>query len=171
MRYPAKRTKYCKTVGKTRVENVARILRNLGFVVITLEPERHDVDVWVFKRDNETCWRQESVLVIEVTNWARNIYMDFRRVKRIIENFNNPRYHNSGKLLVFSFKKNIENQMNFFEGLDIDFLEMGFQTQPLRYYVFYRNQGQASGMRPNNRATKNLVKKKLEAYLTEKDLI
>ena len=43
-RYPIKRTKYCKTVGKTRVENIAKILQDLGFSVTIRNPEAHDVD-------------------------------------------------------------------------------------------------------------------------------
>lgn len=161
-RYPVKRTKYCKTVGKIRVENIAEILQNLGFSVTIRNPESHGVDVWVFKEGN-------LVLVIEVLNWRKNVYMDLNRAKAIRQNFSSSYYNNLRKLLVFSFIENIENQMNYFEGLDIDFLELGFQTQP--YYEFYAIQGLASGMRPNNLATRNLVKRKLVAYLAGRGLM
>lgn len=161
-RYPVKRTNYCKTVGKTRVENAAGILRNLGFTVAVREPECHGVDVWVFKDGS-------LVLVIEVLNWRKNVYMDLNRAEAIRQNFSNPYYHNLRKLLLFSFIENIKNQMSYFEGVDIDFLALGFQTQP--YYMFYAIQGLASDMRPNNLATRNLVRRKLVAYLTQINLI
>lgn len=166
MRYPALKTMYNKIVGKTRVDNIAEILRNLGFRVRVGKIEGDDVDIWVFKEE-------ELVLVIEVLNWKRQSYLDFKRASRIRENFTNPYYRNSRKLLIFSFWRNIKNQMRFFEGLDIDFLELGFQTQPLPYYVWFLSLGQVreEGRRPNNLATKNLVRKKLLAYLTERNLI
>lgn len=165
-RYPVRRTKYSKTVGKTRVENITEILQNLGFTVFVGKPENDDVDIWVFKEE-------KLVLVIEVLNWKRQNYLDFKRVTRIRENFTNPCYQNSRKLLIFSFWKNIENQMNFFEGLDIDFLELGFQTQPLPYYIWFLNRGQVreEGRRLNNLATKTFVKRKLLTYLGKKNLI
>ena len=61
--------------------------------------------------------------------------------------------------------------MEFFDGLDIDFLEMGFQTQPIPYYLFYLNRRSASDMRPNDEMTREIVRRKLMAYLTEKNLI
>ena len=97
--------------------------------------------------------------------------MDFNRAMAIRENFSNPYYENLRKLLIFSFKKNVENQMNLFYGLDIDFLELEFQTQPLPYYIFYLIQGLASDMRPNNLTTRKLVKRKLILYLKERNLI
>lgn len=164
VRYPVERTEYCKTVGKTRVDNIAEILENLSFDVITRETEFHNVDVWVFKDGT-------LVLVIEVLNWGRNVYMDYIRTRRIIRNFSHPYHHNARKLLVFSFWKNIENQLNYFDGLDIDFLEIGFQTQPVPYYVFYLNRGLASDKKPNTSITKEIVRRKLTAYLTQKNLI
>jgi hypothetical protein len=44
-RYPADREIYCKTVGQTRVENIAEAIRSLGFIVLTAEPEDDDVDI------------------------------------------------------------------------------------------------------------------------------
>lgn len=165
IRYPVERTKYCKTVGKTRVENIVEILLSLeSFDAIVREPEADDVDVWVLKKN-------QLVLVIEVLNWRRNIYMDFKRAMAIRENFSNRNYRNLKKLLIFSFWKNIENQMNLFDGLDIDFLDIGFQTQPIWYYVWFFNRGLASDMRPNDRLSKEIVRRKLLAYLTERNLI
>lgn len=165
IRYPVERTKYCKTVGKTRVENIVEILLSLeSFDAIVREPEADDVDVWVLKKN-------QLVLVIEVLNWRRNIYMDFKRAMAIRENFSNRNYRNLKKLLIFSFWKNIENQMNLFDGLDIDFLDIGFQTQSIWYYVWFFNRGLASDMRPNDRLSKEIVRRKLLAYLTERNLI
>lgn len=165
MKYPVERAKYCKTVGRTRVENIAEILRSLdGFEVTIKEPEAHDVDVWVSKES-------QLIQVIEVLNWQRNAYLDLKRAFAIMENLNDPSYGDLNKLLVFSFWENIKNQMEFFNGLGIDFLEMGFQTQPIPYYVFYLSRGSASDMRPNDKMTKEIVRRKLMAYLTEKNLI
>jgi Holliday junction resolvase len=163
-RYPVKRIEYCKTVGKTRVENIAKTLRDLGFTVIARKPEDDDVDILVFKNS-------ELVLVVEVLNWRKRVYMDFRRVQSIIQNFSNPKYSNTRKLLVFSFKENIENQLHFFQALDVDLLEVEFQTQPIEFYHFFKNQGKACYMRPNTKKTKQIEKKKLVAYLEENNLI
>jgi hypothetical protein len=165
MRYPVERTEYCKTVGKTRVENISAILRELGFIVITGEPENDDVDIWVFKDE-------KLVLVIEVLNWRKTLYMDVRRLMSITENFDNPRYLNSRKLLVFSFWKNIKNQMNFLEDKGIDFLEVGFQTQPVDFYRFYNEDERlALGMQPDCDETREILKRKIVDYLEETDLI
>ena len=151
VRYPVERTIYCKTVGKTRVENIAEILRSLEGIDVTIkEPEAHDVDMWVF---NES----QLIQVIEVLNWRRSVYLGFKRAMAIRENLNTSSNHGLKKLLIFSFWKNIENQMNFFDGLDVDFLEIGFQTQPVPYYIWFFNRRQASGMRPNDRTTKGIV--------------
>ena len=162
MSYPVERTEYCKVVGKTRVENIAGILEHFGFAVVTKEPENHDVDIWVYRDNN-------LVLIIEVLNWRKKVYMDFNRAMAIRENFSNANYNNSRKLLVFSFFDNIKNQLSYFGGLDIDFLELGFQTQP--YYVFYVIKRLASDMRPNTLATKLLVKRMIQTYLRGRDLI
>jgi len=160
--YPVPRIEYNKVVGKTRVENIANILEHLGFAVIIKEPENHDVDVWAY--------RDESlVLVIEVLNWRKRDYLDFTRTMAIIRNLTNSKYDNSRKLLVFSFLQNIRNRLSFFNGFNIDFLELGFQTQP--YYTFYANSPLASCMRPNNLTTRILVSRKLQAYLEGTDLI
>jgi len=153
---------YNKVVGKTRVENIASILEHLGFTVVIKEPENHDVDVWVY-RDGSL------VLVIEVLNWRKRDYLDFPRTMAIIRNLTNSKYDNCRKLLVFSFLQNIRNRLNYFDGYDIDFLELGFQTQP--YYPFYANSPLASGMRPNNLTTKILVRRKLLSYLVGTDLL
>lgn len=165
MRYPVERTEYCKTVGRTRVENIAEILRSLdGFDVTIKKPEAHDVDIWVSKE-------LHPIQVIEVLNWKRTAYLDLKRAFAIMENLNDSFYSDLNKLLVFSFWENIRNQMEFFDCLDIDFLEMGFQTQPIPYYVFYLSRGSTSDMRPNDEMTKEIVRRKLMAYLTEKNLI
>lgn len=165
IRYPVERIKYCKTVGKTRVENIAEILRSLeGFDVTIKEPEAHDVDMWVF---NEA----QLIQVIEVLNWKRESYLSFKRTMSIIENLNASSYFGLNKLLVFSFWENIRNQTVFFEDLGIDFLEIGFQTQPISYYIWFFSRGSASGMRPNHCTTKDIVRRKLVAYLGEKNLI
>ena len=155
MRYPVERTKYCKTVGKTRVNNIAEILRSLeGFDVTVKDPEAHDVDLWVSNGDG-------LVFVGEALNWKRNSYLGFKRAMSIVENLTSSSYCDLNKLLVFSFWENIKNQMEFFDGLDIDFLEMGFQTQPIPYYVFYLSRGSASDMRPNDEMTRKIVRRKL----------
>ena len=162
MSYPVERMEYNKVVGRTRVENIALILEHFGFTVVIKEPENHDVDIWVY-RDGSL------VLVIEVLNWRKRDYLDFERTMAIIRNLTNSKYDNSRKLLVFSFLKNIKNRLGFFNGLNIDFLELGFQTQP--YYTFYINSPVASCMRPNNLTTRILVRRKLQAYLEETDLL
>lgn len=165
MRYPVERIKYCKTVGKTRVDNIAEILRSLdGFDVTVKEPEAHDVDLWVYKE-------LQPILVTEVLNWKSNVYLGFKRTMAIIENLNASSYRDLNKLLVYSFWENIRNQMDFLNLLDIDFLEIGFQTQPMTYYVFYLNRGSASDMRPNDSSTKGIVRRKLLEYLAKKGLI
>ena len=103
MRYPVDRTKYCKTVGRTRVENIAEILRSLdGFDVTIKEPEAHDVDMWVSKE-------LHPIQVIEVLNWQRNAYLDLKRAFAIMEKLNDSSYSDLNKLLVFSFWENIKN--------------------------------------------------------------
>lgn len=165
MIYPVERIKYCKTVGRTRVENIAEILRSFdGFDVIVKEPEAHDVDVWVFKQTN-------LVLVIEVINWKQSAYMDFKRTIAIRENLTDPSYNGLNKLLVFSFWENIRNQMDFLDNLNIDFVEIGFQTQPIPYYNFFLDQGLTDNMRLNDHTTKEVLRRKLETYLTKKELI
>ena len=165
MRYPVERIKYCKTVGRTRVENIAEILRSLdGFDATAKDPEAHDVDVGVFKDS-------QPVQVIEVLNWKRKSYLSFKRTMSIIENLNASSYFGLNKLLVFSFWENIRNQTVFFEDLGIDFLEIGFQTQPISYYIWFFNRGLASGMRPNHCTTKDIVRRNLVAYLREINLI
>lgn len=163
-RYPEDRRTYCKTVGRTRVENIAEIIRSLGFTVATGKVEDDDVDIWVSREE-------ELVLVIEVLNWRKNAYMDFTRVKSIKQNFSDPKYSNCRKLLVYSFNQNIKNQMKFFRDLDIDFLEIGFLTQPVDYYEHYNRLGIASGMRPNNSETKQIERDKITAYLRRINLI
>jgi len=164
IRYPVERTKYCKTVGQIRVDNIAEILKELGFGIKTEEPECHGPDIWGFKE-------HKPVLAIEVLNWQRKVYMDAKRAESIRENLSNPYYEDSRKLLVFSFWKNIKKRMNHFEGLNIDFLEIGFQTQPIDYYVWFLNRGQADDMRYNNSETKDSVRERLVAYLTARNLI
>jgi len=145
MRYPVDRTTYCKTVGRTRVKNIAEIFRSLdGFDVTIKESEAHDVDLWVSNGDG-------LVLVVEVLNWKRNAYLSFKRAMAIVHNLTSSSYCDLNKLLVFSFWENIRNQMEFFDGLDIE--------------------GSASDMRPNDEMTRKIVRRKLMAYLTEKGLI
>jgi hypothetical protein len=163
-RYPVKRIEYCKFVGKTRVDNISKILKDLGFTVIVRKIENNDVDILVYKND-------KLVLVVEVLNWRKNVYMDYKRVKSIKQNFSNPKYSDARKLMIFSFRKNIENQLRYFERLNIDLLEVGFQTQPTQFYKFFKRQEKANDMRPNNRRTKQLEKKKLTAYLEQKHII
>jgi Holliday junction resolvase len=163
-RYPVRRTEYCKIVGETRVDNISKILKDFGFNVVVGKIEDDDVDILVYRND-------ELVLVIEVLNWRKNVYMDYKRVRSIKRNFSNPKYSNARKLLIFSFRKNIENQLRYFQGLNIDLLEVGFQTQPTRFYKFFKRQGKANDMRPNNSRTRQLEKRKLAAYLQEKDII
>jgi Holliday junction resolvase len=163
-RYPVKRTEYCKIVGETRVNNISKILKNLGFNVDVRKIENDDVDILVYKND-------ELVLVIEILNWRENVYMDYNRVKSILQNFSNPEYSNARKLLIFSFRKNIENQLSYFQAQNIDLLEVGFQTQPTQFYKFFKSKGNADGMRPNNSKTRELERKKLVGYLQQKDLI
>lgn len=155
---------YCKTVGRTRVENIASILEELGLTVTIKKPENDDVDMWVYNQE-------ELVLVVESLNWRRDLYLYFGRVISIRDNFSNPDYNNSRKLLVFSFKKSIKNQMRYFEDLNVDFLEIGFQTQPVFFYLFFRSQGKASGMKPYTHITREIVKSKLTAYLREVNLM
>jgi hypothetical protein len=165
MRYPVERWEYNKIVGKTRVENIAEILRELGFAVDTYYVENDDVDIWVF-RDGTL------VLVVEVLNWRKGVYMDYKRLNSILENFGNDLYCNVGKLLVFSFWNNIENQRTYLEGKGIDFLELGFQTQPVDYYTFFKEEKiLAYGMKPDCDETRGILRTKLIAYFEEKDLI
>ena len=163
-RYPEEREIYCKIVGITRVENIAEAIRSLNFTVLMEEIEGDDVDIWVYRGE-------ELVLVIEVLNWKESVYMDFNRVKSIIQNFSDSKYSNSKKLLVYSFDTNIKNQIKFFKDFDIDFLEIGFQTQPVDYYKYYSFLGRASGMRPDNSETKQIEKDKIIAYLRNIGLI
>jgi Holliday junction resolvase len=163
-RYPVKRTEYCKIVGETRVDNISKILKDLGFHVDVRKIENDDVDILVYKND-------KLVLVIEVLNWRKDVYMDYKRVKSIIQNLSNPQYSNARKLLIHSFRKNIKNQLCYFQNLNIDLLEVGFQTQPPQFYKFFKSKGQADGMRPNNSKTRELERKKLVGYLQQKGLI
>jgi len=159
MRYPVERTKYNKIVGKTRVENIAKILREFGFTVETEEPENHDVDVWVSKDG-------KLVLVIEVLNWRKMDYMDFDRLQSIVKNLGNPKYKNVAKLLIYSFDSNIKNRMDHLVNRDIGFLEIGFQTQPQDFYTFYGDQVAAfCGMKPDGEETKRVLREKLLVYL------
>lgn len=164
MRYPVERMKYDKTVGKTRVENIAQILRELGFNVVTKHPENHDVDAWVFKNEG-------LVLVIEVLNWRNTAYMDYSRLQSIVNNLCNPKYENVAKLLIYSFYGNIKNQMNHLENIGIEFLEVGFQTQPPDFYEFYEEVSAILGMKPDCDETREILRGKLIAYLEEKNLI
>jgi Holliday junction resolvase len=163
-RYPVKRTEYCKIVGETRVDNISKILKDLGFHVDVRKIENDDVDILVYKND-------KLVLVIEVLNWRKDVYMDYKRVKSIIQNLSNPQYSNARELLIHSFRKNIKNQLCYFQNLNIDLLEVGFQTQPPQFYKFFKSKGQADGMRPNNSKTRELERKKLVGYLQQKGLI
>jgi Holliday junction resolvase len=163
-RYPVKRTEYCKIVGETRVNNISKILKDLGFNVVVRKVEDDDADILVYRNN-------DLILVIEVLNWRENVYMDYNRVKSIIQNFSNPEYSDVRKLLIFSFRKNIENQLRYFQSLSIDLLEVGFQTQPAQFYKFFKSKGNADGMRPNNSRTKELERKKLVGYLQQKGLI
>jgi hypothetical protein len=165
MRYPVERTKYNKIVGKTRVENIAKILREFGFTVETEEPENHDVDVWISKDE-------KLVLVIEVLNWRKMDYMDFDRLQSIVKNLGNPKYENVAKLLVYSFDSNIKNRMDHLVNRDIDFLEIGFQTQPQDFYTFYGDQvALFCGMKPDGEETKRVLREKLLVYLKSIDLL
>jgi hypothetical protein len=163
-RYPEERMTYCKNVGRTRVENIAETIRSLDFTVVTGELEDDDVDIWVYREE-------ELVLVIEVLNWRKSVYMDFIRVKSITENFSASEYSSSRKLLVYSFDKNIENQRHFFTDLNVDYLEIGFQTQPVNYYEYLSLLGRASNMRPNTDETKQIERDKIITYLRRINLI
>jgi Holliday junction resolvase len=163
-RYPVKRSEYCKIVGETRVNNISKILKDLGFNVVVRKVEDDDADILVYRNN-------DLILVIEVLNWRENVYMDYNRVKSIIQNFSNPEYSDARKLLIFSFRKNIENQLRYFQSLSIDLLEVGFQTQPAQFYKFFKSKGNADGMRPNNSRTRELERKKLVGYLQQKGLI
>jgi len=159
MRYPVERTNYNKIVGKTRVDNIAKILREFGFTVETKEPENHDVDVWVSKDG-------KLVLVIEVLNWRKMDYMDFDRLRSVVKNLGDPKYKNVAKLLVYSFDSNIRNRMDHLVNRDIDFLEIGFQTQPQDFYAFYGDEVAAfCGMKPEGEETKRVLREKLLVYL------
>ena len=166
-RYPVERIKYCKIVGVLRVENIATILRDFGFKVVTQEPESPDVDVWVY-RDNDL------VLVIEVTNWKESCYMDFKRAESIRQNFSE--YDESvKKLLMVSFVKNCMGGESNFEGLEMSVLEVGFQTQPNTqhhpFFELFKKKGMTDGMRPDSPETMGILKGKLEAYMKEIGLI
>lgn len=163
--YPDERMIYNKTVGRARVENIASILEELGFTVTIKEPENKDVDVWVYTSDR-------LVLVIEVLNWKKSCYLDFDRTQSIKDNLSNPDYSSSNRLLVFSFWHNIRNQLRSFEDLDIDYLEIGFQTQPMRYYRYFNNHYEEllCDMKPVD-LTRQIVKEKLTGYLQQKDLL
>lgn len=165
MRYPVERMKYNKIVGKTRVENIAQILTELRFKVIMKQPENHDVDVWVYKYG-------KLVLVIEVLNWRNTDYMDEESRLSVVKNFRNPEYENVAKLLVYSFYSNIKNQMSLLENRSIDFLELGFQTQPPDFYEFYGEKVAALyGMRPEGEETEKVLREKLLPYLKNRNLL
>lgn len=162
-RYPVERIKYNEIVGEIRVKNIATSLRNLGFGVVINKVQNHDVDVWVYKDDT-------LVLVIEVTNWRKNVYMDFNRAESIKNNlskYNDP----TRKLLISSFKNNYANRLSHFKGLGIDYLNVEFQTQPEQFYQFYKDKGLANDMRQNDSTTKDIEKRKLKAYLKKRGLI
>lgn len=162
-RYPDERTIYNKIVGDTRVDNIVDILTGFGFNVVTKESENDDVDIWVYKDG-------VPVLVVEVTNWRQSSYMDFNRAESIRMNFS--KYNNTvRKLLVVSFANNYMHRASHFNGLDMDVLEVGFQTQPMDYYEFYKRKGMAGDMQPDNLETMEILRGKLEAYLKKKRLI
>jgi hypothetical protein len=164
MRYPVERMEYNKIVGKTRVENIAQTLRELGFSVVTKKPENHDVDMWVFKNE-------KLVLVIEVLNWRNTDYMDEDSWLSVVKNFRNPQYESIAKLLVYSFYSNIKNQMSNLEKRGIDFLELGFQTQPPDFYKFYEKVAAIYGMKPDGKETEKLLRENLLYYLKNRNLL
>lgn len=157
--YPVKRTEYNKNVGITRVINIAEIIEDLGFIVRIEKVEGHDVDIWVY---NHLGTLQ---LVIEVTNWQAHPYMDPKRAVSIRDNLNN---YSCRKLLVCSFQTNYHNQRHYFDP-EIDILVFGFQTQP--FYDWLLERGRADGMRPDDSETKEIVRRKIRAYLEEIGLI
>jgi hypothetical protein len=160
IRYPVERITYSKRVGATRVRNIETILRDLDFGVSPTFVEAYGPDVLVY--------RESLVIVVEVLNWKRNSWMDEKRALSIRNNF---LHYDCLRLLVSSFRNNYVHRIEFFEDVDVDYLDIGFQTQPISYYEFFNTQGLSDDMRPNNEETRSIVRMKLEEYLHEKDLL
>lgn len=160
-RYPRERIIYSKDVGHARVMILVSIFKELGFDPITSFIEASGPDIWVFK-DNIL------VLVCEVLNWKRESYMDAIRARSIVKNLSK---HDCLRLIICSFQENYINRINWFTGLRIDFIVLGFQTQPLSYYDFFQGLDRAQDMRPSSDETYNVVKEEVERYLKIKKLL
>ena len=168
MRYPDKRLTYIKTIGNLRVRNVVRILKNLGFDPIASPyTERHGVDIWVWKEF-------EVVLEIEVTNWRNSSNMSEKKLQSVLHGFDNPYSCTARNLLIYSFNSNMSReQKQILLRRNIDLMEIGFQTQPICYFIWFFHKGltKKKGMKPISRKSKRILRRKLTKYLTETNLL
>lgn len=102
-----------------------------------------------------------------MTNWRNYPYMPKKKVVSIRDNF---RRYSCSKLLIVSFPDNYRMWINYYDS-DMDIVEIGFQTQPLDYYLFFSERSRAQGMRPDGPSSKGEVRRKIEEYLHQKGLI
>lgn len=149
-----------KTVGLTRVINIAETLESLGFDVYIDKIERPDIDVWV-KID------EDLVLVIEITNWIESSYMGPKKAESVRHNFRKYFCH---KLLVGSFHNNFRKKLSYIDS-DVDVLYIGFQTMPIPWYLDLVEMNKDEGRRPDTAETRDIVRRNITAYFEEIGLI
>ena len=143
---------YNKAVGDLRQKNLAMVLREWGFNVITGSISTNDCDLWVNRG-------KQLVALIECLNWGKTSYMKSDRERRIIKNLSKT---DCPKYLICSFPKNIKSTKNL-DSNGVKIIYLGFQTQPKEYYAFFEAEGIAKerGMRPQSPELLNDLRVKL----------
>jgi len=150
-----------KTVGKIRVENISRILNELGINVHINPVEKNYVDLigWLGNK---------LYLVSEITNWRWGSYCDLKRKNSILKNLNLYDLYqrfNPKKWLIVSFSSAFRRWFSEFERCDIDIIEIGFQTLPIEFYKFYQEKDELFLQKPLNGETKKEVLEIISSHL------
>lgn len=154
--YPVEYFKYCKTVGELRVKNIARILHRFGFNVYISPVEANKCDLLMYDKDMNING------VMEITNWNSKIRMQTYRKNCIINNLSS---FNCNKFLVVSFKYNVKHYLEDFESNNIHVIPIGFQTQLMEWYEYFREYGRHYDKRPLNEKTDRIVTKIFAYYI------
>lgn len=167
MKYPTTRLEYCERVGHTRENQLANILRDLGFKV-NVYPKKQKCDISLYNP-------KKKFAVIEVKNENFSSHYDKKEVDSILKRFRKEK-KDVHKILVSSFRKNFQkDDLERMEKKGIKIIEIGFQVLPEDYYNFYKKKRQINWRKIDDihtsEETKEIIEtefKKISAFLIPK---
>lgn len=112
-------------IGYTRMLEVGKALRRLGFDIKIRSTRSKGLDFKVFDR------RHRLILGIEVTNYNLDSYQSYARFVGVRNLLNDiEKIHGCKKLFIASFEKNFQSFKKQYTIYNIDTLILGFQVVP-----------------------------------------